>query len=153
MGIEIRVGIGEVKVVRGDIILSAYGVGSCVVLVFHESVTRTGGLAHILLPHGADGSFKHPKGAIEEMLRHFNQMGIEREKIIAKMAGGATMFRELLQTSIGQRNVIETREQLKKHSIQLVAEDVFGDWGRTIFFNVNTGEMLIRSYRYGEKLI
>ncbi len=150
---EIRVGIGEVKVVRGDVILSAYGVGSCVVIVFYEAQTRTGGLAHILLPHGADGSFKHPKGAIEELLRHFSEMGIEKKQIIAKIVGGSTMFGELLQTSIGERNVLETKEQLKRHSIPLVAEDVHGNWGRTIFFNVSTGEVLIKSYRQGEKKI
>ncbi len=146
-------GIGEVKVVRGEAILSAYGVGSCVVLALYEPKTRTGGLAHILLPHGADGSFKHPKGAIEELLKHFSDMGIDRSQIVAKIAGGSTMFGELLQTSIGERNVIETKEQLKRHSITLVAEDVYGNWGRTVFFNVGTGEVLIKSYRHGEKKI
>ncbi|MEO0106090.1 MAG: chemotaxis protein CheD [candidate division WOR-3 bacterium] len=153
MAIEIKVGIGEVKVARGDIILSAYGVGSCVVLVFYESNTHTGGLAHILLPQGADGSFKHPKGAVEELLKQFEEMGIEKNQIIAKMAGGSTMFGELLQRSIGERNVSETKEQLKRHSIPLVAEDVHGNWGRTIFFNLNTGKVLIKSYRFGEKVI
>ncbi len=146
-------GIGEVKVVRGDVILSAYGVGSCVVLALYEPKTRTGGLAHILLPHGADGSFKHPRGAIEELLKHFSNMGVDRSQILAKIAGGSTMFGELLQTSIGERNVLETKEQLKRYSIPLVAEDVHGNWGRTIFFYVNTGEVLIKSYRHGEKKI
>ncbi|MCX7995741.1 MAG: chemotaxis protein CheD [candidate division WOR-3 bacterium] len=153
MALELRVGIGEVRVERGDVILSAYGVGSCVVLVLYEPQTRTGGLAHILLPHGADGSFKHPRGAIEELLKKFAAMGITKEKIVAKIVGGSTMFGELLQSSIGRRNVIETREELKRHSIPLVAEDVFGNWGRTIFFNVNTGEVVVKSYRHGEKII
>uniref|UniRef100_A0A7V0Z3M5 Probable chemoreceptor glutamine deamidase CheD n=1 Tax=candidate division WOR-3 bacterium TaxID=2052148 RepID=A0A7V0Z3M5_UNCW3 len=153
MATEIKVGIGEVKFVRGEVILSAYGVGSCVVLALYEPKTRTGGLAHILLPHGADGSFKHPKGAIEELLRHFSEMGIEQNQIVAKIAGGSTMFGELLQTSIGERNVLETREQLRRHSIPIVGEDVHGNWGRTIFFNVSTGEVLIKSYRHGEKKI
>ncbi|MEO0160894.1 MAG: chemotaxis protein CheD [candidate division WOR-3 bacterium] len=153
MAVELRVGIGEVKVVRGDAILSAYGVGSCVVLVFYEYQTRTGGLAHILLPHGVDGSFKHPRGAIEELLRRFAELGVEKSKIVAKIVGGATMFGELLQNSVGPRNVNETREELKRHSIPIVGEDVLGNWGRTVFFNVQTGEVLIKSYRYGEKVI
>lgn len=153
MAIEQKVGIGEIKIAKGDVILAAYGVGSCVVLTFYDAETRTGGLAHILLPHGADGSFKHPRGAIEEMLRQFSALGIDRKKIVAKIAGGSTMFGELIQTSIGQRNVAETREQLKKFSIFLAAEDVYGNWGRTIFFNLNTGEVVISSYRHGEKII
>ncbi len=153
MAIEQKVGIGEIKIAKGDVVLSAYGVGSCVVLTFYDAETKTGGLAHILLPHGADGSFKHPRGAIEEMLRQFSALGIDRKKIVAKIAGGSTMFGELIQTSIGQRNVAETREQLKKFSIFLAAEDVYGNWGRTIFFNLNTGDVVISSYRHGEKII
>lgn len=153
MAIELKVGIGEVKVAQGDIILSAYGVGSCVVLAFYEKINRIGGLAHILLPIGADGSFKHPKGAIEELIRQFAERGVEKDKIIAKIAGGSTMFGELIQSSIGLRNVTVTREELKRFSIPLVGEDVCGNWGRTIFFNLSTGEMIIRSYRYGEKII
>ncbi len=153
MAIEQKVGIGEIKIAKGDVVLSAYGVGSCVVLTFYDAETKTGGLAHILLPHGADGSFKHPRGAIEEMLRQFSALGIDRKKIVAKIAGGSTMFGELIQTSIGQRNVAETREQLKRFSIFLAAEDVYGNWGRTILFNLNTGEVVISSYRHGEKII
>jgi|UniRef100_A0A7V3VUG1 chemotaxis protein CheD len=150
---EIRVGIGEVKIAQGDVILSAYGVGSCVVLLLYDPQTKTGGLAHILLPYGADGSFKHPKGAIEELLRQFSQLGIDKRRIVAKITGGSKMFGELIQSSIGERNVKETKEQLTKHSIPLVAEDVYGNWGRTVFFNLNNGEVLIRSYRQGEKVI
>ncbi|MGQ9701717.1 MAG: chemotaxis protein CheD [bacterium] len=153
MAIEQKVGIGEIKIARGDVILSAYGVGSCVVLTLYDTTTKTGGLAHILLPHGADGSYKHPKGAIEEMVKQFCALGIDTEKIVAKIAGGSTMFGELMQTSIGPRNVAETKEQLRRYSISLVAEDVYGNWGRTIFFDINTGNVLIKSYRQGDKII
>ncbi len=153
MMVEQKVGIGEIKIVQGDVILSAYGVGSCVVLIFYDAKTKTGGLAHILLPHGADGSFKHPRGAIEEMIKQFEARGIDKNQITAKIAGGSTMFGELLQTSIGQRNVIETKEQLKKSGISLKAEDVYGNWGRTVLFNLSTGEVLIKSYRHGDKVI
>jgi chemotaxis protein CheD len=153
MATEIRVGIGEIKVGRGDVIFSAYGVGSCVILALYEPKTHTGGFAHILLPHDADGSFKHPKGAIEQLLRLFSELGIEKSQVIAKIAGGSTMFGELLPTSIGKKNVLETKEQLKRYSIPIVAEDVYGNWGRTVFFNVSTGEILIKSYRYGERRI
>jgi len=153
MAIEQKIGIGEIKIAQGDVILSAYGVGSCVVLTFYDATTQTGGLAHILLPHGADGSFKHPKGAIEELIKQFMSRGIDKKQIIAKIAGGSTMFGDLIQTSIGQRNIAETKEQLKRFSISLIAEDVSGNWGRTIFFNLNTGDVLIKSYRHGEKII
>ena len=39
--IEKRVGIGQIKVEHGGIVLAAYGVGSCVVVVLHDSHNRT----------------------------------------------------------------------------------------------------------------
>ncbi len=150
---EIKVGIGEVRVEKGDVVLSAYGVGSCVVLVFYEKEKKVGGLAHILLPGGNEESPKNPGGAVKELLRRFAEMGIEKEKIVAKIAGGATMFKEFNQSSIGKRNVMETKAILQKLGIPIVGEDVLGERGRTIFFNLKNGEVRVRSYRHGEKIL
>ncbi|MEO0143217.1 MAG: chemotaxis protein CheD [candidate division WOR-3 bacterium] len=150
---ELKVGIGEVRVERGDVVLSAYGVGSCVVVVFYEKEKKVGGLAHILLPGGNEESLKTCGGAIKELLRRFEALGIKRENIVAKIAGGATMFKEFNHSSIGKRNVMETRALLGKLGIPIVGEDVLGERGRTVIFNLKNGEVRVRSYRRGEKII
>lgn len=141
------------KVEQGDVILSAYGVGSCVVVIFYEEKKKVGGLAHILLPTGSEESTKNPHGAIKELLRRFNEMGVSKERIVAKIAGGATMFGDFNHSSIGRRNVIETKNILESLSIPIVAEDVFGDWGRTVLFDLKSGEVRVKSYRHGEKIL
>ncbi len=141
------------KVESGDVILSAYGIGSCVAIIFYEPREKIGGLAHILIPWGKENSTKNPKGAIKELLRQFSARGINGDRIIAKIVGGATFFGEFGHSSIGKRNVIETRNELERLAIPIVAEDVFGDWGRTIFFNLNNGQVIVKSYRHGDKII
>jgi len=148
-----RVGIGEICVRQGEALLSANGVGSCIVIILYESEKRVGGLAHCLLPTGDNESFKYPKGAIKGMLQRMEKMGADMKQIVAKLVGGASMFSGFKGQKIGERNVIETRRELNDLGIPIVAEDVFGNWGRTIFFNVNNGEVRVRSFQHGEKVL
>ena len=151
--IEKRVGIGDVKVEQGDIVLTAYGVGSCVVIILYNEPKRVGGLAHVLLPTGNDHSWKYPRGAIMELVRGFGRFGLSAGEAVAKIVGGATMFENFLKQAIGKRNVSETRDELKKVNIPIVAEDVLGSWGRTVLFNIGTGTVTVKSYKHGEKVL
>lgn len=151
--IEKRVGIGEVKVDQGEVVLSAYGVGSCVVIMLYEPGKKIGGLAHILLPIGNNESPKHPKGAIAEVIKQLGRYGFDKKKIVAKIVGGATMFEGFQKESVGKRNVAETKKELGKLGITIVAEDVLGNWGRSVFFNLANGEVLVKSYKYGERVL
>ena len=74
----------------------------------------------------------------------------------AKIAGGAQMFQfstgsELMR--IGPRNVEAVKKILMKNHIQLVAEDVGGNSGRTIEFNPSTCTMHIRTVNHGNRCI
>jgi chemotaxis protein CheD len=151
--VEKKVGIGEVKVDQGDVVLSAYGVGSCVVIMLYETESKIGGLAHCLLPFGDGQSLKYPKEAIAEMIRQMIKFGARRDKIVAKIVGGATMFEGFEKHAIGKRNVLQAREELNKSDILIIAEDVFGNWGRSIFFRIDNGEVMIKSFKHGEKLL
>ena len=151
--IEKKVGIGEVKVDQGSVVLSAYGVGSCVVITLHDDENQIGGLAHCLLPFGDPQSLRYPKGAITEMIKQMRGLGAHQNKINAKIIGGATMFEGFEKHAIGKRNVTQTRKELDQLNIAITAEDVFGNWGRSIFFNVASGEIKVKSFKHGEKIL
>jgi chemotaxis protein CheD len=153
MTVEKRVGIGEVMIAQADTVLSAYGVGSCVVIILYEPTQKVGGLAHILLPVGPSDNTKYPRGAIAELCRRFDRIGVNAEFVIAKIVGGATMFEGFQQHAIGNRNVNQTREELNRLGIRIVAEDVFGTWGRTILFYVSDGRVIVKSFKHGEKIL
>lgn len=150
---EQKVGIGEVRVEQGKVKLLAFGVGSCIVIILYDETKKIGGLAHCLLPFGSDMSLKYPRDAIVEMLRQMSQKGASKGKVIAKIVGGATMFEGFERHAIGKRNVVKTREELNSMDIPIIAEDVFGNWGRSISFNIDNGEVKVRSYRHGEKIL
>jgi chemotaxis protein CheD len=150
---ELKVGIGEVKVEQGQTILAAYGVGSCVVIILYCVEKQIGGLAHCLLPQGNGTDLKYPKNAIAEMLKQMEARGALREKLTAKIVGGATMFEGFARQAIGKRNVKEAQDELNGHNIPVIAEDVFGNWGRSIRFNLETGEVRVKSFTHGEKIL
>lgn len=151
--IEKRVGIGQIEVEHGGIVLAAYGVGSCVVVMLHDSHNRIGGLAHCLLPHDDKGSLKAPQGAIPAVVEKMVGMGAQKEHLRAKIVGGAKMFEEFESQAIGYRNVIQAKKELAIHGIQIVAEDVFGSWGRSIAFDTASGKVTVKSFRHGERIL
>ncbi len=148
-----RVGIGEVKADRGEVVLAAYGVGSCVVIILYDAEHRIGALAHCLLPSGNPESLKCPKGAINEAVMQMVKMGARHDKITAKIVGGAVMFEDFEKHAIGKRNVEQTRTELSRLKIPIIAEDVLGNWGRSIVFKLENGEVRVRSFRHGEKIL
>jgi chemotaxis protein CheD len=83
-------------------------------------------------------------------------LGARPGRITAKIAGGASMFTNLLTTGgpqMGERNVSATRHALDKAGIPIVAQDVGGEHGRSIFFDLCDGRMLVRSMLKGDVVL
>lgn len=154
---EIVVDIADFAVAGGDAVLVTAGLGSCVALALHDPSTGIAGLAHILLPSiGTGPPSIHPAKyadtgvplLLEEMRRHG-----ARGRIVARMAGGARMFASLLSSGInmGQRNIDATRTALERLGIKVVAEDVGGEYGRSVRVEATTGVMRVRSLAGGDR--
>lgn len=154
---EIVVDIADFAVGGGDAVLVTAGLGSCVALSLHDPSTGVAGLAHILLPSiGTGPPSIHPAKyadtgvplLLEEMRRHG-----ARGRIVARMAGGARMFASLLSSGInmGQRNIDATRTALHRLGIKVVAEDVGGEYGRSVRVDATTGVMRVRSLTGGDR--
>jgi chemotaxis protein CheD len=48
--------------------------------------------------------------------------------------------------SIGDRNVNEVKKVLARLEIPIIAEDVGKDYGRTLFFDLTTGNLRVQSF-------
>ena len=150
---EIKVGISEYKASRAPHRLVTLGLGSCVGIVLFDRVNRVGGLSHIMLPHSSQfknngNKGKFPDTAIPLLVEDMVKLGARRSAITAKIAGGAQMFSFGNKKSIGnigERNVEHTRQVLKNMSIPLLAEDVGGNKGRTVIFDIQEGTVWIRT--------
>ncbi len=151
---EILVGIGEFRVAKGQV-LKTIGLGSCVALALYDPSQRIGGLAHVMLPRSNNGtvrSAKYADQAIEMMLERMEMLGSDRSRVIAKIAGGAQVFKHMTMDvlRIGDRNVEAIRQTLRDFGIRLVSEDVGGNQGRTVYFFTTDGRMLVKYSGGGE---
>ena len=160
MSTVINVGMADYKTARTPDILMTAGLGSCIGVCIHDPLAKVGGLAHIMLPT-ANGNvngnpYKYADTAIELMLRDILSLGASRGRLKAKMAGGSQMFsfpgkQQILR--IGDRNAEAVEQELKRMGIPLLVADVGGSFGRTIHFDVGTGELRVRTINHGEKVI
>ncbi|MBR5359885.1 MAG: chemotaxis protein CheD, partial [Lachnospiraceae bacterium] len=74
--------------------------------------------------------------------------GAKKERMVAKIAGGAQMFsvnKDSPMLRVGERNVAAVKAKLKELGIRLIAEDTGNNYGRTVIFYPETGEYLIRA--------
>jgi len=151
---QVTVGIADLEVGTGDTTLVTTGLGSCVAIALHDAESRVGGLAHVLLPHAALSSRparpgKFPFTAVPAMLARMRELGASGE-ISARLIGGASMFGGLLPTGavgLGLRNVKAARQACVDHAVPVVAEAVGGTMGRSVFFDVASGRVQVRTVR------
>ena len=73
-------------------------------------------------------------------------MGCKNRSLVAKMAGGASMFEYFgANLNIGERNAVKVRALLEEHHIKLAREDIGGKCGRSVtFLPGNGGKFSIR---------
>jgi chemotaxis protein CheD len=82
------------------------------------------------------------------MMEELLELGAEKDCLVAKILGGANMFEALHPSGaegVGARNARAARETLELLGIPLLAEDIGGNHGRTVEFDLATGEVRIRS--------
>jgi len=157
---EIRVRVADYAVARDKTVIATIGLGSCVAIALYDSVNRVGGLAHILLPsvtlsRDTSNAAKFPETAIPLLLREMRKLGANG-RITAKIAGGSSMFGSLLPgggINMGERNIAATRDALAANGIQLTAEDVGGDHGRSVYFDLRDGRVVVKSLKKGENVL
>jgi chemotaxis protein CheD len=157
---EIRVKVADYAVARGQQTIATIGLGSCIAIALYDSANRVGGLAHILLPalslsRDTSNAAKFPETAIPLMLGEMRKLGANG-RITAKIAGGASMFGSLLPgggINMGDRNIVATREALAANDIPITGEDVGGDYGRSIYFDLRDGKVIVRSLKKGESVL
>lgn len=137
-----------------DAIFVVPGLGSCVGLVVYDLVARVAGLAHVMLPESAAaGLIQGPEApakfadlAIPRLIAELKFVGAAPERLMAKAAGGAQMFRSQgIGRPVGVRNAEAVRAALELAGIPVVAADLGGSWGRTVRFLLETWTLEVRA--------
>ena len=150
---KLVVGIADMKMASREGMLITYALGSCIGICLYDPVLRLAALVHVMLPlnmeTGRKSPLKYADTGIRETLRQMEARGAKRNRVTAKIAGGARMFDVPGNGSlgnIGQRDIESVHMTLKKEGVRLLKEDVGGSVARTLLFDAATGQACVRSY-------
>lgn len=161
MSDTIKVGMADYKLGSEGDTLITLGLGSCIGVVIYDPMKKIAGMAHIMLPSSQEiknnaNKLKFADSCIDLMMEDLMKKRVSKSALKAKMAGGAQMFSVSLNSdtmNVGKRNALAVKEKLKSLGIPVVAEDIYGNCGRTIRFNCSTFELSIKSIGKGDSII
>ena len=157
----IKVGMADLNVCASPDGITTLGLGSCVGVVLYDSVTKICGMVHVMLPDSTAvknncNIAKFADTGIKELLRRIEKKGVSRNRLKAKIAGGAQMFAFGSQSEmmrVGDRNVEACKKILWELQIPIVAEDTGLNYGRTVTFYPETSNFEIKSVGKPVKII
>ncbi|HYK09998.1 MAG TPA: chemotaxis protein CheD [Gemmatimonadales bacterium] len=138
---------------QGPADLVTLGLGSCVAIMLYDKDTKVGAMAHVLLPsrslaRDATNPAKFPETAVPLLVQRMAQLGADPRRIVAKLAGGASMFAALMTPGtiqMGERNIVASRSALREAAIPITAEGVGGAQGRSVRFHLADGSVELRT--------
>jgi chemotaxis protein CheD len=117
--------------------------GSCVAACLHDPERGVGGMNHFLLADGADGetvaeeAMRYGAYAMEVLINDLMKRGARRERLEAKLFGGAKMLDAL--HDVGAANARFARRFLQDEGIPLVSASLGGRSARRVEFWPATG--------------
>ena len=157
----IRVGIADLQLCKTPNKITTVGLGSCIGIVLYSATHDVCGMVHIMLPSSKEiknnaNRAKFADTGIEDLIKLLDRKGVKKGTLVAKFAGGATMFVFSGSSdlgSIGDRNIKSVKEVLAFHGVPIVAEDVGADYGRTIIFDNCSKQLTIRCAGKTDKII
>ena len=138
---------------RGGGVLVTLGLGSCVAIMLHDPGAGAGAMAHVLLPsrslsRDTSNPAKFPETAVPFLIERLSTLGADPRRLVAKLAGGASMFAQLMtpgSLQMGERNIVAARNALRLAAIPIQKEAVGGEQGRSVRFHLADGRVEIRA--------
>ncbi len=157
----IRVGMADYRICSAPQKITTLGLGSCLGVVLYDKTMRMCGMAHVMLPDSQkitknSNRKKFVDTCLQDMYTELIAHNVNSKCLIAKIAGGAKMFSYASENeflNIGTQNIIAVRKKLAEWNIPIVAEDVGKTYGRTIIFEPETGDLLIKAVGFGNSVI
>ena len=137
--LEQRINIvqGEFHVAGNEGLALTTVLGSCVAACIYDPLARVGGMNHFLLPGEESGAHSRERERLgvhlmELLVNGLMQLGASRDRMQAKLFGGARVVRGL--SDIGHKNGEFAERFLRYEGIVIVNKDLGGDQGRRIQF-------------------
>lgn len=143
----IHVGQGEHHVSsEGDVVMTTI-LGSCIAACIRDPGLGLGGMNHFLLPDG-DGAASEEEAkrygvnAMEILINSLLRAGARRDRLEAKLFGGASMFDRL--RNIGAENAAFAKRFLLAEGITVIGGDTGGTQARRVRYRPASGKAMQR---------
>jgi chemotaxis protein CheD len=153
----IRVLPNEYAITREDVVLTTV-LGSCVAACLRDPVAGVGGLNHFMLPAAGPDvaeaearSMRYGDYAMDTLLEALYQQGARRERIEAKVFGGAMLMSGVQGARVGEANSAFILEYLENCGIAVLSQELKGDCARQVHYFPVTGRVQLRRLRGGER--
>jgi chemotaxis protein CheD len=152
--VDIVVGVAEMVAFRAGECsrLTALALGSCVGVSIYDPVALAGGLLHFMLPQpgsDANGAELNPAmyatTGVPVLFRKLEQLGLQRQRAVVCVAGGAEVRGDASVFAIGKRNHTMLRKMFWKDGTRVAAEDIGGNQARTMLVEMADGEVRIKT--------
>ena len=158
---KVIVGISDMKISsKPDDELITYSLGSCIGLVLWDPQVKVGALLHFMLP---DSSIDKNKAiqkpymfadkAVPMMFKELYKFGAQKNRLKVYVIGGANVLDDSGMFNIGKRNQMIVRKMFWKNKVMVTKEDVGGSVNRTVYLQVGTGKVLLKTSGKGESIL
>jgi chemotaxis protein CheD len=143
---RVHVGQGERFVTCETEVMLSTILGSCVAACIRDPAAGVGGMNHFLLPAGGSGgdenNSRYGANAMELLINEILKAGGRRERLTAKLFGGARMFDDL--RGIGDDNAAFAQKFLSDEGIRVESTSLGGRSARRVHYWPATGKALVR---------
>lgn len=143
---DVMAGRRIVKIIAGEHMVSADPavaigtvLGSCVSACIRDPEVGVGGMNHFMLPSSDQGawgcassSLRYGNFAMERLINDVLTRGGRRERLEAKVFGGARLLSD--SSGIGARNARFVQTYLEQERVRVLAEDMLGTQGRRLLY-------------------
>jgi len=132
--------------------------GSCVSACLHDIDNGVAGMNHFMLaddvaPAGARdaaGALRYGVHAMDVLMRALLRAGARRERLRAKVFGGAAVLPNMHSLNIGERNADFVLRYLDAQRIPVTGQDLRGQHPRRPSFMPGSGKAIVLRLRVGE---
>ena len=131
-------------------ILRTTGIGSCIAICLFDKNKKMGALTHIMLPKSHDiddNPLRYNNTAIPMVVAKLEELRVQKCDLVAQIIGGANMFPSLWsgENSVGDSNIAAAKKILEEMGIPIEREDIGGNSGRSLEFELEYGKVLVVS--------
>lgn len=143
---------GEYYVTSRDMLLVTV-LGSCVSACIRDPKTGIGGMNHFMLPDVGDvhnplsESARYGGYAMEVLLNQLIKMGASRNRLEAKVFGGAAVLRGFTTVNVGEGNSTFVLEYLENENIRVTAKDLMDIYPRKVYYFPSNGKVLVKKLK------